>query len=212
MTHKPFYTKPLQHFHRFKASDKQQTSWHTSTPSFYTTSGRRTPPSARLSNSYRHHQSTYLLPLPPAIRHLPDHLFAYRHHHPTTQTTHLHPPHLHNLPQLASASHHHYHHSTSRQIGTHGMATPIVALWNSKAIPDSAPIGFLSLDELDSPSSNVEPDGKNYKTCNDYRTNNSPPLHYRQNPTNRNLPLHPLPPHRQAHRHHLHNQIFHLPP
>ena len=55
------------------------------------------------------------------------------------------------------------------------------------------------LDELASPSSNVRPDGKNYRTYSIYKTNNSPPSHHKRIHNNRNFPLpltfHRLPPH-----------------
>ena len=69
------------------------------------------------------------------------------------------------------------------------MATQIVASLNSKAILDSVPIGFLLLAELVSPSSSARPDGKNSKTCNIYRTNNSPPHHHKQIHHDKNLPF-----------------------
>ena len=92
------------------------------------------------------------------------------------------------------------------------MATPIVASLNSKAILDSVPIGCLLLAELASPSSSAKPAGKSSKTCNIYRTNNSPPNHHKQIHNNRNLPPHPLPPHQQLHRHHPHNRTSPLLP
>ena len=173
-----YYIKRQWRSHRFKTCyDKQQTLWRTSTLAFYTTSVRRNPRSANISNSYHHHQhtpSTYLPPPPPVTLHHADHEFAHHHHLPTTQMTHLHLPLLHNLHQLASASsHHHHHHSTHMQTGIHGMAKQIVAWWSSKAILDFAPIGFLSHEELDSPSSSAKPDGKNYKICSIYMTTNS---------------------------------------
>ena len=135
------------------------------------------------------------------------------HRHPQkTPNTHLHLPQPHNLLQPVGESSHHHHHPTSRQTGTHGMATLIVALLNSKVILDSVPTGCLLLAELASPSSSAKPAGKNSKTCNIYKINNSPPNHHKQIHNNTNLPPHPLPPHQQLHHHHPHNRTSLLLP
>ena len=146
------------------------------------------------------------------IQHHLDHPSAYQRHSQKTPTTHHQQPQLHNLLQHASASNHYHHHRTSKQTGTHGTATLIAAWLNSKGTLDSVPTGLLLLAEWVSPSSNAKPDGKNSKTCNIYKTSNSPPGHYKSNHHDKYLPSHQHPPHQHFPHHHIHNRIFPLLP
>ena len=179
----PYYTKRQWRSLRFTTFyDKQQTSWHTSTLAFCTTSDKQIPLSADIFNNYHQRQHTpsiYPPQLLPATLHHPDHESAHHHRLQTTLTTHLLLP-LHPSPhRLASENNNnHHHHSTHMQTGMPKIVTLTVASWSSKATPSFDPIGSLLPDGSDTPLNSAKLDGKSSKIYKKYKTTNYPnPLH-----------------------------------